>query len=241
MLRLRDARTRELTDVLPAGRRQLRILVTAPGQVRAYLAADLLRRAAERSRLLPEVSELLPATAEASQLRARCEALNIHPPEATLAAPPAADGTPPFDVAFGLAGEPAGDLTGLARLWARVADGRDEAELAQPPLAVRLSLLRHGYGEPLGAHWAPADEAGTLSRWRTLVAQWAQSPSGAISRPHAEAITEAFANDLDSPAALASLDALEEDPAVMDGVKFETFAAADRLFGLDLARDIGKY
>ena len=66
MLRLRDARTGELTDVLPAGRRQLRILVYAPGpfgigQVRAYLTADLLRRAAEISQLLPLVSDFLPA------------------------------------------------------------------------------------------------------------------------------------------------------------------------------------
>jgi len=27
---------------------------------------------------------------------------------------------------------------------------------------------------------------------------------------------------------------------VPDGVKFETFAAADRLVGLDLARDVGR-
>ena len=44
-----------------------------------------------------------------------------------------------------------------------------------------------------------------------------------------------------SPAALGTLAALADDPAVPDGVKFETFAAADRLFGLDLARDIGQY
>lgn len=33
---------------------------------------------------------------------------------------------------------------------------------------------------------------------------------------------------------------LADDPAVPDGVKFETFAAADRLVGLDLARDVGR-
>jgi len=170
-------------------------------------------------------------------LRATCEALNIHPPVETLAAWPA-NGVPPFDDAFGLADEP---VDGLARLWAGVAEGSPEAEQAGPPLAVRLSLLRHGYGEPLGSRWAPADDAQVLRRWRTLVAQWAQSPSGAMSGPYADAITEAFANDLDSPAALASLDALADDPAVMNGIKFETFAAADRLFGLDLAGDIGKY
>jgi hypothetical protein len=35
--------------------------------------------------------------------------------------------------------------------------------------------------------------------------------------------------------------ALADDTEVPDGVKFETFAAADRLFGLDLARDVGQY
>jgi hypothetical protein len=248
MLRLSDARTRELTDVLPAGRRHLRILVSAPGQVRAYLAADLLRRAAGRSGLLPEVTDLVPDGTAVSALRAACDALNVHPPAATLTpsdtgpsdtAPSSAAGMPPFDVAFGLADEPASDTAGLAPLWARVAGGSHEAELAEP-LAVRLSLLRHGYGEPLGNHGASAADAEILGRWRTLVAQWARSPSGAISRPHADEIARAFADDLDSAAALATLDGLADDPDVPDGVKFETFAAADHLFGLDLAADIGK-
>lgn len=230
--------------MLPSGRRQLRILVTAPGHLRAYLAADLLRRTAERSGLLPEVSELVPAGAQATRLRATCEALNIHPPVATLHAAGAstATGMPPFDVAFGTGGGATGKDPSGARLWARVgADDQPEADLSVPPLAVRLSLLRCHYDEPLGDDWAPASDVETLTRWRALVAQWAQTPSGAMSKPHADAITAAFARDLDSPSALASLDALAGDPAVMDGVKFETFAAADRLFGLDLAADIGKY
>ncbi len=240
MLRLRDARTGELTDVLPAGRRQLRILVNAPGQVRAYLAADLLRRAAEQSRLIPQVSELLLAGAETTQVRATRDALNIHPPEATMAASSVRDGMSPFDVGFGLLGEAASDIAGLARLWVRVAGDNHEAGLGAQPLAARLSLLRHGYGDPLGSDWAPATDAQTLGHWRALVAQWARSPSGAMSRPHANAITQAFANGLDSAAALAVLDALAGNRDVPPGVKFETFAAADRLLGLDLAADIGR-
>ena len=61
-----------------------------------------------------------------------------------------------------------------------------------------------------------------------------------MSRPHADAITGAFGGDLDTPAALRVLAELAVDPGVPDGVKFETFAAADRLLGLDLARDVGK-
>jgi hypothetical protein len=61
-----------------------------------------------------------------------------------------------------------------------------------------------------------------------------------MSLRYADAITAAFADGLDTSAALGELAALADDPAVPDGVKFETFAAADRLVGLDLARDVGR-
>jgi hypothetical protein len=225
----------------------LRILVSAPGQARAYLAADLLRRAAEVGRLLPTVTDLLPAgpggsgLASAALLAAR-DALNIHPPQDTLAVPvDPLTGMPMFDVGIGLAGEAEdSDIIGLARLWIRVACGGQAGEPGDEPLALRLSLMRHGYGEPLGSGRATGADAETLKRWRALVAQWAQSPSGAMSRQHADAIADAIDNDLDSKAALDVLGELAEDLDVRDGVKFETFASADRLLGLDLARDIGK-
>jgi len=50
----------------------------------------------------------------------------------------------------------------------------------------------------------------------------------------------AFADDLDTPRAITILRELEKDPGICDGAKLETFLAADRLLGLDLARDIGK-
>jgi hypothetical protein len=58
---------------------------------------------------------------------------------------------------------------------------------------------------------------------------------------YADAITAAFEDDLMAPMALSELQVLEEDYEVAPGAKFETFAAADRLLGLDLARDIGRY
>jgi hypothetical protein len=61
-----------------------------------------------------------------------------------------------------------------------------------------------------------------------------------MSRRYGDVIAQAFANDLDTATALRALATLTDDPDVPDGVKFETFAAADRLLGLDLARDIGK-
>ena len=54
------------------------------------------------------------------------------------------------------------------------------------------------------------------------------------------AIRDAFADDLNTPEALAVLHALERDESVSPGAKFETFARADHLLGLDLARDVGR-
>jgi hypothetical protein len=205
------------------------------GQARAYLAADLLRRYAERSRLAPSVIDFSPAGE--TELRAACAALNIHPPRHTLTEPytPAqldglfTDGAraPVFDVGVRLAGQAPGET--LAEHWLDVPADAGEVRLGAEPLAVRMNLL--GFG---------AEAAATLSRWRGQVAKWAESPSGAMSRPHADAIAAAVDDGLDTAAALRVLADLEADGGVPDGVKFETFAAADRLFGLDLARDIGK-
>jgi hypothetical protein len=250
-------------QIRPRHRRELRVLVAARrtglGQARAYLAADLLRRVSERSSLLPSVIDLLPDGVD--ELRAACAELNIHPPQQTL--PPPASGAdlaglfpggarePVFDIGVRLAADPA-DPVGpagpadekLAGHWIEVATGEEKVALGAEPLSVRLMLMRHGYGEPLPggaeADGEAADAAATLARWRRRVAEWARSPSGPMSRRYAEAITTAFADDLDTAAALRELAALADDPGEPDGVKFETFAAADRLLGLDLARDIGR-
>jgi cysteinyl-tRNA synthetase len=80
----------------------------------------------------------------------------------------------------------------------------------------------------------------TLRRWRELVAEWACSPSKPVHGPVAAQIAAAFDDDLDTPAALRSLRQLEKDRNVPPGSKFESFAHADQLLGLDLARDIGR-
>jgi hypothetical protein len=264
MLRLRDARTGELTAVLPPGRRLLRILVSAEpgdpgslGVLRRYLTADLLRRAAERCRLLPTVTSVLPAAVGAgpqltaprgtapqgiapqvAALRAACDALNIYPPEETLATVPAPDGARLFDAGVCPVGGP-GDAAGMARAWIAVADDAQEASLGDEPLAIRLMLMTRPCGDPAPESGA-GDAARTLARWRGLMATWATAPSGAMSRRYSDAVTAAFASHLDTPAALRELACLADDPAVPAGVKFETLAAADHLLGLELARDIGR-
>ena len=261
MLRLNDI------DVRPAHRGEFRVLVAARrtglGQVRAYLAADILRRLSERSRLAPTVIDLAPGRED--DLRAICADLNVHPPRHTLTPPVTTDQlaglfpdgirAPVFDV--GVRAEPAEPaVEALAAYWIDVAGGadatgtgtartlRERLGVGEEPLSVRMKLMRHRYGEAAGnggdLDGAGLDgEAKTLARWRELVARWARSPSGPMSRRYADAVTAAFEGDLDTAAALREMDALAADPGEPDGVKFETFAAADMLLGLDLARDVG--
>jgi cysteinyl-tRNA synthetase len=174
----------------------------------------------------------------------------------------AAEG-PPFDIGIGIGiGIGGGDgLAGreLARLVTAPAgavtmDGRkvtaddadapaveDIAARGLDPLAVRLVFLSRPYREDADLSWETLFTAGTtLLRWRERVAEWANSPSGAMPRRYVDAVTEAFDDDLDTPRALRELQALEADGSVPDGAKFEAFAAMDRLFGLDLARDVGR-
>jgi hypothetical protein len=110
------------------------------------------------------------------------------------------------------------------------------------PLALRLALLGHRYRDELKLTWDDLASAhGELARWRGLTADWARSPSRPISGSYHGQFTAAFDDDLDTPAALRALRALAADPAVPPGSKFETFADADRLLGLDLAQDVGQY
>jgi hypothetical protein len=232
-------------------------------QLRAWLLPDQLRRTAERRRLVPTVCEV-PAPGEigpgplAAGIRA---ALNIHPP--ARIAPPgepvaataefAGGGTPALDIGTGdtgwLAGldviryhaAPVGAVSAgpgadAPRRWSELT-ARD-----LDPLALRLVFTQRTYREEAELSWeilAAADQ--TLTGWRRSVAEWANSPSAAMPAGSVDAITAAFEDDLDTLAALGALQALADDGDVAPGAKFETFASADRLLGLDLARDIGRY
>jgi cysteinyl-tRNA synthetase len=109
------------------------------------------------------------------------------------------------------------------------------------PLALRLAFLEHRYRQQMNLSWDTLSAADrTLRRWRELVAEWACSPSKPMSPEVAGQIATAFDDDLDTPAALRALRRLEQDPLVPPGSKFESFAHADQLLGLDLARDVGR-
>ena len=109
------------------------------------------------------------------------------------------------------------------------------------PLALRLAFLSSRYRQQANLSWdtiAAADK--TLIRWRAAVAAWAESPSAALAQTWADEVLAAFDDDLDTPRALQVLRRLEKADDVPAGAKFETFAWADRLLGLDLARTVGQ-
>lgn len=109
------------------------------------------------------------------------------------------------------------------------------------PLALRLAFLSSRYRQQANLSWDAIGAAqSTLDRWRARVAEWADEPSGAMDTAAHDAVLAAFDDDLDTPAALQVLRRLEKDTSVPAGAKFETFAWADRLLGLDLARQVGQ-
>src|SRR5215469_4889675 len=117
----------------------------------------------------------------------------------------------------------------------------DLASRGLDPLALRMAFLEHRYRQQMNLGWDTLEAADkTLRRWRERVADWALSPSAVMPSRYADAVTAAFENDLDTPAGLRALRALERDESVPPGARFEAFAHLDQLLGLDLARDIGK-
>ena len=129
----------------------------------------------------------------------------------------------------------------MAKSTGNVVLVRDVAERGYDPLALRLFYLTGRYRQQMNLTWdglAGADRR--LSRWRTRVAEWAESPSAAIAAHYRDRLTAALDDDLDTPTALVALADLEKDDAVPPGAKFETFAWVDRVFALDLVRDVGR-
>jgi cysteinyl-tRNA synthetase len=117
----------------------------------------------------------------------------------------------------------------------------DLAERGLDPLAARLAFLEHRYRQQLNLTWDTLMAAdATLRRWRELVADWADQPSRPMCAEYWSRVTDALDDDLDTPAALRALRELAADSQIPAGSKFETFAAADRVLGLDLVRFVGR-
>jgi cysteinyl-tRNA synthetase len=117
----------------------------------------------------------------------------------------------------------------------------DVVERGYDPLALRLAFLSSRYRQQANLSWdgiAAADK--TLDRWRWAVADWATSPSKPMCADYRSDVLDAFDDDLDTPRAVQALRRLEKDDTLPPGSKFELFAWADQLLGLDLARFVGQ-
>src|SRR4051794_28323307 len=129
----------------------------------------------------------------------------------------------------------------MAKSTGNVVLVRDLADRGLDPLALRLFFLTGRYRQQMNLTWDALTAADKrLARWRARIAEWAEAPSEARAADYAQRIADAFDDDLDTPTALVVLGELDKDADVGPGAKFETFAWADRLFGLDLARDVGR-
>lgn len=214
--------------------------------MRVLLLADLLARTAELRNL--QVLTAMVSDDQFSGLAAlerAADRLGMHPATARLSpaeAQAALDG--PIDVHLVTRGANHGGLTvpvGTARMReAGQPTGDLLAGHEHEPLAVRLALLSFPYHQPADlTEEVLAEARATVGHWRSLVAEWAESPSRPVPAPIAETARAAF-DDLDTVAALALLRGLASDADVPVGARFETFLYADRILGLHLPRDIGR-
>jgi cysteinyl-tRNA synthetase len=247
VLGLYDADAGAVTPIVPTRPGQLRIYTTGVAEtgqerltgLRRYLLADLVRRVAERHRLVVRAwhgGEALP--------RGDQEALNVHPLEAAPEPPGALDvgiGARAAGLAahwlHSAAVEPGDVEAGAGGSYAAAVGGR-----GLDPLALRLALLGEHYRRPVKLTWdelAGTDRA--LGEWRRQVAVWANSPSKPMHASYTSDVRAAFDDDLDVPAALRVLAALADDAGIAPGSKFESFVYVDHLLGLDLAREVGRF
>jgi cysteinyl-tRNA synthetase len=107
------------------------------------------------------------------------------------------------------------------------------------PAEVRLALLTAPRSTPAPLDGTALTEAhDTLVRWRRAVADWARHPSRPVPDEVRGRLRTAWEDDLDVPEVLRVLRWVEESD-LPEGARFETYAYADRLLGLELTRDLG--
>ncbi|MFI9601087.1 hypothetical protein ACIHCX_14570 [Streptomyces sp. NPDC052043] len=242
MLRIIDARTGEPVDAAPARRGLTRVEAHASGSgasgPRVLLVADILVRALELSGT-PVWPLLSGDRQQAQELRAAAAALGVRPFEDGRGAGATLGEAQVVHVAV----EGADTATGGVRIAVAPVDAAVPAVPApgDDPAAWRLVLLSHRRTRPVRLDEAALDDAReTLARWRAAVAEWARQPSRPVPDAVRGRLRAAWEDDLDMPAVLRVLEGAGTDPDLADGARFETYAYADRLLGLDLTRDLGR-
>ncbi|MER7644078.1 hypothetical protein [Streptomyces sp. NPDC126522] len=136
---------------------------------------------------------------------------------------------------------PASETTGRAVVAVAPVDSPTAAapDLSDPG-ALRLALFSQPRDLPVRLDGEALDEARrTLAHWRGAVADWARRPSRPVPDEVRVELRTAWEDDLNVPEVLRVLYRVETWPDLPDGARFETYAYADRLLGLELTRDIG--
>ncbi|MEU4488822.1 hypothetical protein AB0H94_28750 [Streptomyces purpurascens] len=242
MLRIIDARSGEPVDAAPARRGLTRVEVHAPGfdttGLRVLLVADLLVRTLELGGT--PVWAVLTGGRQQAELRASAAALGIRPFEDS---PDVSAGLGEAQVIHvAVEGGPATDgvRIDVAPAHPENPGTPDGTDAGTDPGVLRLALLTRHHSAPARLDAAALDEArGTLARWRGAVARWARLPSRPVPDEVRRRLRDAWEDDLDVPRVLDVLRHVETEPELPDGARFETYAYADRLLGLDLTRDLG--
>ncbi|MFJ2160999.1 hypothetical protein [Streptomyces sp. NPDC087856] len=136
---------------------------------------------------------------------------------------------------------PVSETTGRAVVAVAPVDSPTAAapDLSDPG-ALRLALFSQPRDLPVRLDGEALDEARrTLAHWRGAVADWARRPSRPVPDEVRVELRTAWEDDLNVPEVLRVLHRVETWPDLPDGARFETYAYADRLLGLELTRDIG--
>jgi hypothetical protein len=235
VLCITDARTGEPVDAAPARRGLTRVEAHVPGYdasaLRVLLVADILVRALELGRT--PVWALLSAGREQAELHAGAAALGAKPFEDRRDVGPGWG----EDQVVHVVGEGGATPDGVRVAVAPVETV--DIPVGADPAVVRLALLTARRGTPARLDEAALTEAHeTLVRWRRAVAVWARQPSRPVPDEVRGRLRTAWEDDLDVPEVLRVLRRVEESE-LPEGARFETYVYADRLLGLDLARDVG--
>jgi hypothetical protein len=244
VLRIIDVRTGEPVDAARARRGLTRVEAHASGYgltaLRVLLVADVLVRALELGGT--PVWALLAGERDQAELRAGAAALGIRPFEDSRGIAPGLGEAQIIHVR----GESGAALDegawmpgGVQVAVAPVDSAATGIPEGVDPAVVRLALLSQGRATPVRLDPdALSDAQETLVRWRRAVADWARQPSRAVPEEVRGRLRAAWEDDLDVPGVLGVLRSVETSD-LPEGARFETYAYADRLLGLELTRDLG--
>jgi hypothetical protein len=237
VLRIIDDRTGEPVDAAPARRGLTRVEAHAAGYdtsaLRVLLVADALVRALELGGT--PVWALLAGERDEPELRAGAAALGIRPFEESGGGGTGLGEAQVIHVVGEGGTAPDGVRLSVAPVDSTATGIPDEAD----PTIVRLALLSRRRGAPVRLDTdVLSDSRDTLVRWRRAVADWARQPSRAVPEEVRGELRAAWEDDLDVPGVLRVLGRVETSD-LPEGARFETYAYADRLLGLELTRDLG--